>query len=266
MTEDRSDPVTYSIGPVGGVPAPPAEEPATTCPSPDGSDDRARRRVVALAGHAGDEATARRAMADGDPQVRAIALGALARLGSLGEVQLVEALADRSPAVRRRACDLSAVTLAPTGGSRDGASAGCHGDAMAGATADARDRSTGSSSAVGDALRTVLDDVDTLVVESACWALGERRDSAAVAGLARVAREHPDARCREAAVAALGAVGDPAGCPTVLAALDDKPPVRRRAVVALAAFEGPEIDEALRRSLTDRDWQVREAAEILLSD
>jgi hypothetical protein len=34
--------------------------------------------------------------------------------------------------------------------------------------------------------------------------------------------------------------------------------------VALAAFEGPAVDEALRRSADDRDWQVREVAEILL--
>jgi len=68
----------------------------------------------------------------------------------------------------------------------------------------------------------------------------------------------------EAAVAALGAIGDPAGLPAVLAALDDKPAIRRRAAVALAAFDGPDTEAALRRCLEDRDWQVRQVAEDLL--
>jgi hypothetical protein len=29
----------------------------------------------------------------------------------------------------------------------------------------------------------------------------------------------------------------------------------------LAPFHGPEVDAALERALTDRDWQVRQAAE-----
>jgi HEAT repeat protein len=51
----------------------------------------------------------------------------------------------------------------------------------------------------------------------------------------------------------------------VLAATRDRPAVRRRAVIALAACEGPEGDAALRRALEDRDWQVRQAAEDLLA-
>jgi hypothetical protein len=34
-------------------------------------------------------------------------------------------------------------------------------------------------------------------------------------------------------------------------------------VIALAAFEGDEVDAALERALADRDWQVRQAAEDL---
>ena len=71
---------------------------------------------------------------------------------------------------------------------------------------------------------------------------------------------------REAAVAALGSVGDKAGLPAVLAATTDKPAIRRRAVVALAAFEGPEVEAALRRAMDDRDWQVRQIAEDLSGD
>jgi HEAT repeat protein len=102
------------------------------------------------------------------------------------------------------------------------------------------------------------------VVESACWALGERRVPGALEQLVELAGSHPDARCREAAVAALGTIGDPIGLPGVLGALQDRPAVRRRAAVALAAFHGPQVDEALQRCLADHDWQVRQAAEILL--
>jgi HEAT repeat protein len=124
----------------------------------------------------------------------------------------------------------------------------------------------GSRSSLPAALRAALEDPDPLVTEASCFALGERRDRGAVVDLAHVAGGHPDNRCREAAVAALGAIGDPAGLAAVVAALGDKPTVRRRATVALAAFAGPEAAAAMRRSLTDRDWQVREVAEILLGE
>ncbi len=41
--------------------------------------------------------------------------------------------------------------------------------------------------------------------------------------------------------------------------------MRRRAVLALVSYDGPEVDEALNRALDDRDWQVRQAAEDLMS-
>ena len=189
-----------------------------------------RRREAALAGHTGDEATARRALEDPDPGTRAVALGALARLGRLADDHLRRALGDPAPAVRSRAVELAvgvtAVDLVP-----------------------------------------VLDDPDPFVAEQAAWALGERSpaDARAVAALAAATGEHEDPLVREAAVAALGALGHPDGLAAVLAATTDKPAVRRRAVLALAAFEGPEVDAALRRALGDRDRQVRQAAEDLLS-
>ena len=70
-----------------------------------------------------------------------------------------------------------------------------------------------------------------------------------------------DALVREACVAALGAIGDPRGLPTILHGCIDKPAVRRRAVLALAPFDGASVDAALQAALTDRDWQVRQAAE-----
>ncbi len=114
-----------------------------------------------------------------------------------------------------------------------------------------------------DAIADRLHDEDALVVDAAAFALGEHLVSDAVEDLCRVARDHEDARCRESAIAALGAIGDDRAQTTVIAALQDKPPVRRRAVVALANFEGPEIDAALAAAAEDRDWQVRAAAEQL---
>ena len=57
----------------------------------------------------------------------------------------------------------------------------------------------------------------------------------------------------------------PAALTAVLHATHDRPAVRRRAVLALAPFEGPDVDAALEAALTDPDWQVRQAAEDLTS-
>jgi HEAT repeat protein len=193
------------------------------------ADAVARRRAAAVAGHRGDAATARAFLADPEPSVRATALGALARAESLTTDDLVAALGDPSAIVRARAAELGAELP---------------GDAA-------------------PALVPVLGDADPSVVEAAAWASGERRppEPGVVAALADVATGHDDPTCREAAVAALGAIGDPTGLPAVLAATGDRPPVRRRAVLALAPFDGPEVEAALERALTDRDWQVRQAAE-----
>jgi HEAT repeat protein len=211
------------------VPDDPATEPAGRAGA------AARRRGVVIAGHRGDRAAARGALGDADPAVRAAALGALARMAALRPDDVVAGLGDPSGAVRRRAAEEAA-------------------------TVDDR------SAQIDAALARALADDDALVVEAACWALGERQVAAAVPAVGDIAATHADVRCREAAVAALGAIGEPSGLAAVLAALDDKPTVRRRAVVALAAFDGPAVDDALRRSLDDRDWQVRQAASVLLDD
>jgi HEAT repeat protein len=190
---------------------------------------------VVLAGHRKDGLTARRALRSADPKMRELAIGALARAGALDGPTLASVVeGDTSPAVRRRACDVAATRPA--------------------------DRP------VLTALRRALADPDALVVEAACWSLGELRAADVVGELSGVASAHPDARAREAAVAALGAIGDPSGLAAVLGALEDRPTIRRRAVVALAAFDGAEVADALRRSAGDRDWQVREVAEILLDE
>jgi HEAT repeat protein len=123
----------------------------------------------------------------------------------------------------------------------------------------------------GPDLVPMLSDPAPEVVEMAAWALGERGAAASVPDLASTARTHPDALCREAAVAAIGAIAAQAVCPVeglaaVLDAMSDRPAVRRRAVLALAAFEGPAVRAALLTALTDHDWQVRQAAEDLISE
>ena len=115
-----------------------------------------------------------------------------------------------------------------------------------------------------DTARRLLADADPSVRATALGALD--RLGAATAADVVAALTDDDPLCREASVAALGAVGDDRGLSAVLAATRDKPAVRRRAVIALAAFEGPDVDAALQRALTDRDWQVRQAAEDLLAE
>jgi len=163
--------------------------------------------------------------------VRSTALGALERLGALRPEQLEAALDDAAAAVQRRACE---------------AAAQIPGDQP-------------------PSLRAALGSADATVVEVAAWATGEREppEPGIVTVLARLAVDHADALVREAAVAALGAIGDDAGLPAILVATGDKATVRRRAVLALASFEGPEVEAALSHAREDRDWQVRQAAEDL---
>jgi HEAT repeat protein len=161
--------------------------------------------------------------------VRASALRALAAHGALSKPDAAHLLADPSPLVRR--------TLAEAGA---------------------------ASEVV--ALRELLADDDATVVEMAAWAAGEREQVAdeLLDRLIELTTGHADALVREASVAALGALGDERGLDAVLAATTDKATVRRRAVLALSAFEDPRVEAALAQSLTDRDWQVRQAAEDLL--
>lgn len=192
-----------------------------------------RRRAVAVAGHAGDLAAARAGLTDPEETVRSTAVGAVDRLGELSAQDMERALADESALVRRRA--LSVLAKRP-------------GDQAPSAL-------------------PLLADGDPVVAETAAWVCGERSpvEAGAAAALVTIATDHVEHLAREAAVAALGAIGDPVGLPAILAALNERATIRRRAVVALAAFEGPEVDAALTRSLEDRDRQVRQTAEDLLS-
>lgn len=195
-------------------------------------DHLARRRDAALAGHRGDEGAARRFLADEVPVVRSTALRALARAGALRVTDIVAAARDTDPLVRRAVAELLATREEPE---------------------------------LDGVLTTLLSDSDATVVEMAAWAAGERERAvpAIVDQLCELTTGHAEPLVREAAVAALGAIGDPTGLSAILAATSDRATVRRRAVLALAPFEGPDVDAALARAREDRDWQVRQAAEDL---
>ncbi len=186
---------------------------------------------VVIAGHRGETEIVDAAIDDADPEVRVAALGALDRLARLDLDGLRRALADSDGSVRRRALELTA-------------------------------RRTDGAGLAPEVVRLLQG--DDRQAELAAFVLGEIGDidDSTVAALEHQARNHDDALCRESAIAALGALHQ--GRETILAALEDKATVRRRAVIALAPFEGADIDAALERALGDRDWQVRQAAEDLL--
>ncbi len=232
--------------PVGSEAGSKNSQPATDRSANSGALGRRRRAV--LAGYLGNVAEAESFADDSDPAVRATALGALARLDALGDERWMHGVIDDiDPGVRRRACELAGQWAA----------------------ARAAPSSALETASLALRVRVLIDalvDADHAVTEAAAWALGEFGDDAAPAldALSAIVTGHEDALCRESAVAALGAIGVPSALAVVLGALDDKPAVRRRAAIALAAFDDPAATEGLRRCATDRDWQVRQAAEDLL--
>jgi HEAT repeat protein len=175
-------------------------------------------------------------MTSPNAEVRATALGALVRIGVVTDDDRRAAATDSEVVVRRRAAYLLGV---------------------------------GGPSEVRVALLgELLEDPDESVIEVACFAAGEVTEgesSALLDRLIEIAGHAEDALCREAAVAALGSLGNPAGRAAVIAACGDRATVRRRAVLALAAFDGPDVDATLERLTGDRDLQVRHAAEDLVA-
>ncbi len=190
---------------------------------------QADRFDVVKAGFTGDHATARKHLSHSDATVRASALRALHRLSDVTDDELMIALADQSADVRRTAVEFATHTHLQ--------------------------------------IHHLLADSDVFVCEMTAWSLGERTPvtDEEIAALIHHTTEHSESVVREACAAALGSIGDARGLPAILAACTDKPAVRRRAVLALAPFDGPEVEAALQSALTDRDWQVRQNAEILLN-
>ena len=186
-----------------------------------------RQQLVQLA-REGDLSLARELCGDGDPRVRASSIAVLSENDALDESLIALGLSDPNPLVR--------MTVA---------------------------RAAAQNSSIS--VLELLNDEDSSVVEIACWAAGEQTEhnDSIIEALSGIVLEHEDALCRESAVAALGALGDARGLESILKATKDIATVRRRAVIALAPFEGQAVTDALQLALSDRDWQVRQAAEDL---
>ena len=186
-----------------------------------------RQQLVQLA-REGDLSLARELCGDGDPRVRASSIAVLSENDALDESLIALGLSDPNPLVR--------MTVA---------------------------RAAAQNSSIS--VLELLNDEDSSVVEIACWAAGEQTEhpDSLIEALSAIVLEHEDALCRESAVAALGALGDVRGLESILKATKDIATVRRRAVIALAPFEGQAVTDALQLALSDRDWQVRQAAEDL---
>jgi HEAT repeats len=250
---------------------------------------QARRTGVTLAGYSGNEGTVRIGIADQDPTVRAAALSALERLGALTSLDVACALEDTDLRVRRRACELATITPVTSEASHQidaillrylqtgdetmaELGAWSLGERHQQSSVDSQENpgnglGTGPSPDQGAAIpaadnRTMPE--NQAVVENRT--LAENRILAEIVQtLAETVYRHPDALVREASVAALGCIGTEEAKAPILHALADKATVRRRAVIALSAFEGDDVEAALAQASGDRDWQVRQAAEDLLS-
>jgi len=182
---------------------------------------------VIVAGHRGDSDVAQQGLGSSDSRVRVAALFALDHLGVLSAAQVESCLRDAEMDVRLAAAELSAKYSAD--------------------------------------LTIALHDSEYLVVEMGAWACGERESVSedVFARLLNLGVEHTHPLVREASIAALGALGDDRALPVILAGCEDKPAIRRRAVLALAPFDGIEVEAAIDKALTDKDWQVRQSAEDL---
>ena len=211
---------------------------------------------------------------DPSPDVRLRALGAANRLGNLTNSELISAFADDEVRVVLRALTLTAARAS------DPASSDFVGPLVElvalsnersdeANTTDLNMKCEAAAFVLGELLEdrsgervhlTHDDDPESDGMPDVCAA--HRR---AVQTLCVTARKHADSLCRESAVAALGAIGCPESLPTILDAMSDRAAIRRRAVIALAVFDGDDANETIVAALDDRDWQVRDIAMALTS-
>jgi len=116
-----------------------------------------------------------------------------------------------------------------------------------------------------DPLETLGHDVDPTVREAVATAYGELAIPQAVPWLIDASLDDEDRHVKEAAVAALGAIGDPGAIDALLEIMRGGPPqVRRRAIAAITVFDDDRIKPAIQRAALDRNPGVREAAEMVV--
>lgn len=111
----------------------------------------------------------------------------------------------------------------------------------------------------------LCNDPDAMCREAAAFALGETGHPSAGSALAEALEGEAEPLVIESIVAALGALAYEPGITSVVElATSGEAAVRRRAVVALAAFPDPLAEDTMRRALTDADRRVRATAAWLL--
>ena len=181
-----------------------------------------------LAAYRRDESTVRSFLKHPDPSLRAAALSGLTQMKATTKEDSISALCDNDDIVLLRACE-----LAPHLPEAD--------------------------------YVKLLDSDNYMIVEAACFAIGEVRDNSGLEKLMDIALHHKEPVCRESAVAALGSIGNKKALPCLITTLNDSANIRRRAVLALSVFiETAEALEAIKSRINDKDWQVRQIVENIL--
>ena len=251
-----------------------------------GDDAYARRLEAVVAGHRGEAVVAERLLSDSDAAVRAAALGALARCGELQVAQVRQALGDEATVVRCRAAELAPAEVELVGLLSDPDASVVE---AAAAALGERDRDPGP---VEELCRVARGHDDPLCRESAVAALGAIAagldadadadadagagpDETADAGAGPDETADSDARhdVEAGTSAGSGAAADSdarhvaaraMALEVLLAAMEDRPQIRRRALLGLHQFDNDRAADAVRAGLEDRDRQVRAVAGELL--
>ncbi len=264
------------------------------------SDAYTRRLDAVMAGHRGDGAAAEQLLADEDPSVRAAALGALARCGALTAAHVSMALEDPAAQVRCRAAELappdmplvhlladenaSVVEAAATAlGERDWDATPVS-ELCRVATGHDDDLCRESAIAALGAIAAGLDidddpqdgdpyNGDPYDGDASHGATGahipaeEQRETVALRRNAAVPENAPpdedashasDDGWKQRVAARCAALE------VLLAAMDDRPQIRRRALLGLHQFADESAEAAVRAALDDNDRQVRAVAGELL--
>ena len=189
----------------------------------------ARLHDVVVASFTGDYDAARAGFRDQNARIRAAATTSMSRLGILSQLHLNEALLDSAVEVR-----LAAVNATLPLGTFE--------------------------------LKPLLAlESDPLVLEAIIFAIGEKLEEDAYPDLCKIALDHADALCREAAVAAIANFQREDSLEVLTRASVDKAPIRRRVAIALAGLESARATELLKELSKDRDWQTRQIAEEILA-
>ena len=259
----------------------------------------ARRMDAVVAGHRSEAAVAEQLLDDDDAGVRAAALGALSRCGALGAEQVRRALGDEAAAVRCRAAELAPPEIELVGLLSDPDASVVE---AAAAALGERDQDPGPVGELCRVARVHDDPLcrESAVAALGAIAAGldAEADASSDAPLAAGASATGPGAPREAATGSQTNVGAPyeaapssqeiaaaprdaataseaiAGAPheaargmaleVLLAAMDDRPQVRRRALLGLFQFDNERAADAVQAALQDRDRQVRAVAGELL--